>query len=329
MSFRATPAGGARNHRSAYFKTIVAGIPRRAARLGMTEYRNQLVTDNDELPSPLVIESRLATHPGQRRDHNEDFVGFYEPTGGDESAAGCLYVICDGVGGAAAGEIASRHAVETILFDYYQSAEPDLQIRLDDAVQHANADIFDFVERCGEGRRMATTLVAAAIQDNRALVANVGDSRAYLIRDGRARQVTRDHSLVQQLVRERRITPEEARTHKRKNVLTRALGNDDTVDVDYFTVPLKADDRLLLCTDGFARYVMDEDIVELCGLPTVESAVERMIAHANESGGADNISVCLLRFHHPSRAPTVERRAARIGPPADMDTLDTETRTQP
>ena len=141
----------------------------------------------------LAIEMERRTDTGRKRQHNEDFIDYYEPDDVEELArGGRLYVVADGVGGAAAGEVASEYAVGKVLHEYYRSTEPDIGERLRAAIHAANADIFEHVEQRPELGRMGTTIVVAVVLGDQLIVANVGDSRAYLIRNGEIHQITRD-----------------------------------------------------------------------------------------------------------------------------------------
>jgi serine/threonine protein phosphatase PrpC len=234
----------------------------------------------------FVIEMASQTDVGRKRRHNEDYVGCFEPTDAEELLeSGRLYIVADGVGGGAAGEVASEYAVRKVLYEYYQSTDPNLAERLKAAVRAAHADLYDHVDRHPEMRRMGTTLVAAAIRGDRLVVCNVGDSRAYLVRENRIRQITRDHSLVAQLVEEGSITPEEAETHPRRNVVLRSIGVDPSVHPDVFTEQLQVGDQILLCSDGLTRHVSDEAILHEVTRTRADRAVKRLVDMANVRGG--------------------------------------------
>jgi protein phosphatase len=213
-----------------------------------------------------------------------------------------LYVVADGMGGHESGEIASQTAVDRIcrtardgLSKLGGDATPEtLESILDDAFQAANNAIKDMSERMGND--MGTTLVAALIYKNElALVANVGDSRAYLMRNSVLHQITRDHSLVARMVEQNRITPEEARHHPHSNILLRTVGTERNVDIDIFRVELEKNDRLLLCSDGLWGEVDDEDIeVILNHYPDPRVTCRELIRAAHHGGGKDNITVLIV-----------------------------------
>lgn len=243
----------------------------------------------------LAIEHAQLTDRGRKRSHNEDFVDYHEPADQDQLAqSGRLYIVADGVGGGTDGEIASEYTVEKILYEYYRSAEEDLGGRLEAAVCAANADIFEHVQQRPELGRMGTTVVAAAVRGQQLVVANVGDSRAYLIRDGRIRQITRDHSLVARLVEEGSITVAEAEHHPKRNVLLRSIGSDPDVYPDVFEGTLQPGDQIILCSDGLTRYVPDEEMLAVATRAKIDHVVKQLVNMANVRGGKDNITVMLL-----------------------------------
>jgi PPM family protein phosphatase len=244
------------------------------------------------------IAAALRTDQGQIRDHNEDFVAFWEPGNAEEEAEnGRLYIVADGVGGAEAGEVASRYAAEQTVHHFLAGKqERDWGKRLGAAMQAANLELRRMVADLGNGR-MATTMVAAVVHNqNQATVANVGDSRAYLLRDGRLQQITRDQSLVARLVEEGAITAEEAVHHPRKNVILHSLGSENAPPIDIFHLFLEQEDVLLLCSDGLTRHLSDEEIATISQTKPPDDATEEMVRLANERGGEDNISVVVLRF---------------------------------
>ena len=198
--------------------------------------------------------------------------------------------VADGMGGHRAGEVASATAIET-LKDAYLGGE-----RLDQAVVAANAAVFAKGADDVSLRGMGTTLTAIALEGDRtALLGHVGDSRAYLMRDGSVTQVTDDHSLVEQLVREGRLSPEEAQNHPQRAIITRALGVDAEVEVDTYRVDLKPGDRLLICSDGLTNMLPDETIAAtLRRHADPQQAADTLVDMANQAGGDDNITVVIL-----------------------------------
>jgi protein phosphatase len=215
-------------------------------------------------------------------------------------ASGCLYVLADGVGGAARGERASQYAADKVVFEYFEHTEVDPAERLRQAIAGASADIFSYATDSARVTRMATTIVAAVVRENTLLVANVGDSRAYLIRGGQAVQLTRDHSVVGELVMDGEMTEEEAMASKIKNRLTRSVGGEPEVHVQvYDPLPIQQGDRLLLCSDGLTRYANRQKIAELVSQLAPDDIANRCIAFANSRGGADNVSVIAVSVGAP------------------------------
>jgi serine/threonine protein phosphatase PrpC len=248
----------------------------------------------------FIMDRALLTDVGRKRRHNEDSVGHFEPVDPEELASsGRLYIVADGVGGGAAGEVASEYAVKKVLHEYYRSSQPDLGERLKSAARAANADLFEHVEQHPELGRMGTTIVAAAIHGDQLVICNVGDSRAYLIRSGEIRQITHDHSLVANLVEEGSITPEEAKTHPKRNIVLRTLGVDPIAHPDIFEGRLQSDDRIVLCSDGLTRHVSDDEIMAEAVQSQPHGAVRKLVDMANIRGGRDNISVAVLHITEP------------------------------
>ena len=253
-----------------------------------------------------------ATHAGQVRAQNEDNL----------VAVDGVYVVADGMGGHEAGEVASQIAVERIRADLDIDGLPEASTVVN-SISNANGDIFRAAIANPGQAGMGTTITAIAVigdklagrgapnldvnddgkmtpimaaEPSEALVlANVGDSRTYLLRHGRLRRVTIDHSYVQELVSTGHITEDEARTHPRRNIITRALGIEPDVKVDWWTLPLIRGDRFLLCSDGLVDEVADPDILEtITTLKDPQEAAERLVDQANEAGGRDNITVIVV-----------------------------------
>ena len=232
-----------------------------------------------------AAESTLRTDTGRQRRDNEDNAFVRAP----------LFVVADGMGGAQAGEVASRIAIEA--FEEGLSESGSLEEQLADRVREANRQIYER-SRAEHGREgMGTTLTAAYLDDAHLAIAHVGDSRAYLFRDGKLTRLTQDHSLVDELVRQGKITEEQAAEHPQRSIITRALGPEADVDVDTFTYPVRAGDVLLLCSDGLTSMVSEDRVTEvLASSQTLEKAGARLIDEANEAGGRDNITVVLFRL---------------------------------
>jgi protein phosphatase len=204
-----------------------------------------------------------------------------------------LYIVADGMGGHAAGDYASRCAVETMV-DYIENASSGGPVTLlGNALTEANRKVMEkaLSDRSMEG--MGTTLVAAVVQNGCLYVANVGDSRLYLI-DDRLEQITRDHSLVEEMVRAGELRREDARLHPDKNVITRAVGVKSSVAIDFFDVALNRGDRFLICSDGLTNMVPEDMIFRIVKEKgSLEEAARELVDEANRSGGSDNISVIL------------------------------------
>lgn len=226
---------------------------------------------------------------GRQRQVNQDSYGVSDKDRSEQ--LGQLLVVCDGMGGHAAGEVASQIGVEVILDSFYNAPHGSFEQILTQAFEKANYRIHV------EGRGgMGTTGVAMLLFDNAAVVANVGDSRAYLVRGQQIRPLTRDHSYVQEQIDAHLLTPEEARTSQYRNMITRALGYRQTVSVDIFRVAVAQGDVLLLSTDGMHGLLEDNEIADIVNQMSPGAAVQRMVELANERGGHDNITVVLARI---------------------------------
>ncbi len=246
--------------------------------------------------SSLPLDGYTRTDPGRVRENNEDAAGGFAPA--DPAVLeerGALFVVADGMGGHAAGEVASNYAVNKILHAYYSLPWEGAEQTLSAAVQEANAEINAEGEQTPERRGMGSTVVAAAILDGRAVVANVGDSRAYLLHEGRLEPITRDHSWVAEHLADGMLTPEQAADHPNRNILTRNLGLRPLVEPDVRSWEFADGDRLLLCTDGLWGTVPEEQIAALLQQrTTAERATAALIAAANAAGGHDNIGVAVI-----------------------------------
>ena len=275
---------------------------------------------------PFQYQAAALTHQGRRRRNNQDFVTFFEPDSKEDlQSSGRLYIVADGVGGASRGDRASQFAAQKVLYEYYRHPEKEIGERLAFLMRQAGNEIYEYAENSDQFTRMATTMVAAVIRDETLTIANVGDSRAYLIRDGLARQVTRDHSLVGEMIRDGTMTEEESKRSKIKNRITRSLGGEADVRVDvYGDIQLQVGDKILLCSDGFSQYTFPNDIEQLTSKDNPEGIATRMVDFANKRGGADNISVIVIDVQ-----PAFEDQAiiyethGQIPHPVDWDTLST------
>lgn len=208
-----------------------------------------------------------------------------------------LFVVADGMGGHKAGEYASKCAVETIVEDINTYQDIGIIKSLTMAIQHANAKIRQVANSDINYQGMGTTLVTATYSDDTLYVGNVGDSRLYVIGDG-IRQITTDHSLVEEMIRMGGLDREKARTHPDKNIITRAIGVVEVVDVDFFEVEdLKEGDIILMCSDGLSNMLTDNEIVEIVNARgTLEEKADNLVAAANRNGGKDNIAVILIEM---------------------------------
>ena len=243
-----------------------------------------------------------ASDVGRRRSGNEDSYEIWVSDSlGREHIADTLLGVCDGMGGSNAGEVASRLAVEAVVRVFSEDKGDDVVAALSHAVTAANEEVHEHSRSRADLQGMGTTCTVAALKGDRVALAQVGDSRAYLVRGGNIRQLTEDHSLVAQLVARKQLTPQEARTDPRRNVVTRSVGVGPTVEVDarMFEEPLRAGDTLLLCSDGLHGQVSDEDLAGIASGESLERACRELIALANAHGGPDNITVALARLEGP------------------------------
>ena len=207
-------------------------------------------------------------------------------------------IVCDGMGGANAGNIASEIAVKTVSEYLYNSFRDNMTLNdfertLKNAISSANLLIFNRAVKDEALKGMGTTIVAAIVKDNDAIIAHVGDSRIYLLND-EIKQLTKDHSIVQTLIENGEISLDDAKHHPRKNVITRALGVEAEVVADFDELTLNTNDTLLLCTDGLTNYVPEANIYEIFKQNDLALVSETLVAKANENGGGDNITVVTL-----------------------------------
>jgi serine/threonine protein phosphatase PrpC len=230
-----------------------------------------------------VAEQYAATDTGRQRRANEDSLLARAP----------LYVVADGMGGAQAGEVASRIAVESFQPGLADGSHPERELAA--LARAANARIFELSRSNAEQAGMGTTLTAVYVGEREVAIAHVGDSRAYCLRDGELLRLTDDHSLVDELLRQGRLTPEEAVEHPQRSVITRALGPEGAVEVDTRSFRGRAGDVYLLCSDGLTTMVPEVEIAaELVAHRRLRDAGEALIAAANEAGGRDNITAIVV-----------------------------------
>lgn len=234
---------------------------------------------------------------GKCRKNNEDA---YYISAGDDPAEN-LYLVADGMGGLNAGEVASSSAIEAFLAHFWKEMKhaesEDVLDLLTGAMAAANLEVYKKSNSAREYAEMGTTLVAAAIREDKVYVAHVGDSRAYLFRKREMLPLTTDHSYVMELVKLGNITKEEAATHPKRNVITRAVGIKESVEVDTNIHPLKKGDMVLLCSDGLSGMLKDEEMAKILNKrTTLEKKAAILVEEANKKGGHDNISLILVEI---------------------------------
>jgi protein phosphatase len=263
------------------------------------------------------IKSAMQTDRGRVRDHNEDYVICREPNSADDEVSnGWLYIVADGVGGADAGEVASEYASQQTVAHYIAAnGESNPGKRLVNSMQAANTKLRQLVADRNQNKRMATTMVATAIRDKIAYVANVGDSRGYHWRSSSMRQVTKDQSLVAKLVEEGAITEAEAANHPHRNVILYSIGSEKTPQIDLFEVVLDPGDIIFMCSDGLTRHVSDEEISDILGREELESATSELIQLANQRGGQDNITAAIIAYGDATDAASNGKGGARVAMP--------------
>ena len=232
------------------------------------------------------------TDVGQNRSMNQDFVFASETPVGNLPN---LFVVADGMGGHRAGDTASRDTVGTLIESVRKSRETNPIKIIRTAVEEANRRVYEKSREDENLAGMGTTVVVAVIEGRYLYVANVGDSRLYISGEQGLVQITRDHSWIAEMVMRGELSKEEARNHPDKNIITRALGASDEVDIDFFDVQLEDKNRILLCSDGLSNMVADEEIQKILGdSPDIEQSGRQLVATANTNGGRDNISVILI-----------------------------------
>jgi protein phosphatase len=251
----------------------------------------------------LRIEVAGETNVGMKRNHNEDNFSIIEEAG--------LYIVADGMGGHASGEVASKMAVDS-LREFFQATAQDPERtwpykmdrskgyeenRLITGIKLANLRIYETAQNDARKRGMGTTLVTLFAVEDGVYVAHVGDSRVYRVRDGKIEQLTEDHSLLNDYIKMKRLTPEEIASFPHKNVIVRALGMKDVVKVDTRFETPKEGDIYLLCSDGLSGPVTDPDILKIATETSdLKAMASALIARANENGGPDNVTVVLARW---------------------------------
>ncbi|HEX9379431.1 MAG TPA: Stp1/IreP family PP2C-type Ser/Thr phosphatase [Gaiellaceae bacterium] len=257
----------------------------------------------------------VITDTGRKRRRNEDAYVCEPP----------LFAIADGMGGAQAGEVASRLAAAALK----ESGAKTLggEERISDLIQEANRRVYDRSSTDPNTSGMGTTITVALVENGNVAFGHVGDSRAYLIRDGRMEQVTEDHSLVNELMKSGKLSREEAETHPQRSVITRALGTDPDVDADTFTIEAKSGDVFLLCSDGLTDMVGEREILELVELnrQDIDAALKSLVKAANRSGGEDNITVVAFEIAESQALTHDGETRENVVPPPPRDEEDTLT----
>ena len=249
-----------------------------------------------------AAETTCKTDTGRQRRDNEDSALARAP----------VFAVADGMGGAQAGEVASRIAIEA--FEPPLPDEGTPEERLAERVREANRKIYERSRAEHESAGMGTTLTAAYLDHGALAIAHVGDSRAYMFRDGVLRRLTQDHSLVDELVRRGKLTEEQAAEHPQRSIITRALGPEPEVEVDTWSYSAKAGDVLLLCSDGLTSMVSEERVAEiLATADSLDHAADQLIAEANEAGGRDNITVVLFRVEDVGGEATDDETTVMTG----------------
>jgi len=237
------------------------------------------------------------TDVGKVRAGNEDDLRVCRS---DECPDGidALLVVADGMGGHAAGEVASQTTVETVVSYLTQETDTiasmlDAQLLdlMQEALKRANSEVLSKAESSPEMHGMGTTCTVALLRGDHSYIAHIGDSRAYLFREGELERLTRDHSFVEEQVERGALTSEEARVHPRRNVITRAIGLGTDIDVDTYTAKLRSGNRILLCSDGLNSMISDEDICSILKEGDPQATSEKLVDAANDAGGSDNITV--------------------------------------
>lgn len=226
-----------------------------------------------------------------------------------------LGIVADGMGGHQAGDVASKLAVETIVNDLSGITNDvslqECEIALKQAIIHANEVVYNRAQQHAEYHNMGTTVVAALLKDQAGIIGHIGDSRAYLYRQHELVQLTEDHSLVNVLLKNKQISEAEASVHPRRNVLTRALGTDEQVQVDMDRVTLEPADTLVICSDGLSNFVTSRQMIDTLGntLLSLKDRADRLLQLALDAGGEDNITVVLLELGEDAGSSTKELKA--------------------
>ena len=231
------------------------------------------------------------TDKGRKRSNNQDSIFVSNTPIGPLPN---LYIVADGMGGHAAGDFASRYAISVVIDFIRQSTVRSPISLLRRALVYASNELFKESEKDKDKMGMGTTMVAAVIMEDKLYVANIGDSRLYIVNDD-IKQITMDHSLVEELIRSGQLERNKGRNHPEKNIITRAMGSRDEAMPDFFELPIAAGDKILICSDGLSNMVEDDEIKDIIqDNPDLDDAVSSLISRANYYGGNDNISVVIV-----------------------------------
>lgn len=205
----------------------------------------------------------------------------------------CLVVVCDGIGGTSGGEVASKAAALEVCDYFEKNQKLEIKSRILESIKSANDKILQIAKSDNKISDLGTTCVVAFLKNNDLYVANVGDSRAYLISENKIKQITNDHSVVNELLMQGKITSDEAKIANNKNIITRALGSLNSTP-DFYEMNIKNNDKILICTDGLTNCLSNEEIYNILTKNSPEKAIEVLITNANQNGGTDNITAALI-----------------------------------
>ncbi len=262
----------------------------------------------------LRLDVAQLTDVGRRREHNEDNMAYVIPKDVQVmTQKGALFIVADGMGGHAAGEVASEIAVDTVSNSYYQDDSDDAAGSLLRSIKRANTLIHQRAAENMLRSGMGTTCVAAIMLGNMAYIANVGDSRAYLVRHNQVKQISQDHSWVAEQVRAGLLTEDQARTHAQRNVITRCLGTQPDVDIDVFSEPIEQGDTIILCSDGLSGLMSDDEIRRIVEHSAPQESVYHLVEKANENGGPDNITAIVVSVQEVGAEPPGVRYPVTAG----------------
>jgi PPM family protein phosphatase len=264
-----------------------------------------------------VVEQYSRTDVGRQRNANEDDLFAAADTG--------LFAVADGMGGARAGEVAAKAAVEQLATLEQKQAVGERELAT--VVEDANRRIHELSQSDESLSGMGTTMTAVSVGDGEVAIAHVGDSRAYRLREGELERLTHDHSLVDEMVRAGRLTPEEAEVHPQRSIITRALGPEPQVEVERMTYPARSGDVYLICSDGLTTMVAEDDVAAILrARSSLRQAAEDLVRAANENGGKDNVTVVLFRLAEEGEAePEADSQATMVaGQPDSLRSEDVQ-----